>query len=64
MRVQEPIVLEQDYRNPCWAEPIPKLPYQNNSYLNVAEQARILEPQFQLMRKKFAGRTDSPVQYV
>jgi len=42
------------YDNPCWAEAVPRFPYQNNSYLMVSEQARIIEPMFQAMRKHFA----------
>jgi N-acetylgalactosamine 4-sulfate 6-O-sulfotransferase len=54
---QDTIKFDAKFRNPCWSESIPKYPYQANSYLYVSQQARILEPQFQMMRRRFAQRT-------
>lgn len=56
--LKETIQFDPHYKNPCWAESIPKYPYQTNSYLMVSEQARLLEPQFQQMRKIFATRKE------
>jgi hypothetical protein len=56
--LQEDIEFDDSYVNPCWAETIPRFPYANNSYLRVSAQARELEPEFQLMRKRFASRQD------
>ena len=53
---QEEIVFDDNYVNPCWSEIIPKFPYLNNSYLDVSDQAKVIEPQFSYMRKKFATR--------
>lgn len=54
---QSHIEFEDNYNNPCWAESIPRWPYQNNSYLLIDEQQKLIDPVFQGMRRRFAGRT-------
>jgi len=40
-------VFDTDYNNPCWAESIPRWPYQNNSYLLIDDYQKLIDPAFQ-----------------
>ena len=39
---------EQNYDNPCWPESVPRYPYQNNSYLLIDQQQKLIDPVFQV----------------
>jgi len=45
--LQHDMEFEENYNNPCWAESIPRWPYQNNSYLLIDEQQQLIDPVFQ-----------------
>ena len=40
-------MFDTDYNNPCWAESIPRWPYQNNSYLLIDDYQKLIDPAFQ-----------------
>lgn len=56
LKFQEKLEVLLDYKNPCWAEMIPKQPYKNNSYLNLDKHSEALNKDFQDMRRTFAKR--------
>jgi len=44
---------EENYDNPCWPESVPRYPYQNNSYLLIDQQQKLIDPVFQVLYTSF-----------